>query len=469
LSVHFPPKEHVPLSQKRIAPSPEPSGAPAADRPLAAEGRQLLRIAGPIILSQLGGVGMLTVDTIMVGPLGPEALAAAGLANSLHMVVVMVSTGTLLGMGPLVSRAYGAGKPLECRHVHVQGLWLALALTIPLMAVNLLGKPLSIALGQPPEIAELAGGYMAALSWGILPLLLFGAVRNFLEGMGIAKPAMVITFLGLAVNLLGNRLLIYGVEGWIPAFGVVGSGMATTMVRWSMLGAMAVYLLRHRELHPFRGVRFRPEGKTFRDIVRIGTPTGAQMGLEVGLFSFAAVMMGWFGAVELGTHQVTLNIAATTFMVALGVSLAGSIRVGQNLGAGNPAGVRRTVMLTFALSMGFMGLCALAFLLVPETLLRLYTDDPSVLYLGRRLLFMAALFQLFDGAQVAGFSVLRGAGDTRIPMVLAALAYWVVGAPAAYLLGFHSALGPAGIWAGLCISLAVASLLLLRRIRRLLF
>jgi len=459
----------VQRSRQRNTPAPASVPSAAGAPPASAEATQLLRIAGPIILSQLGGVGMLTVDTIMVGPLGSEALAASGLANSLHMAVVMISTGTLLGMGPLVSRAFGAGDRQECRHVLVQGLWLALALTLPLMAVNFLGTPLSIALNQPPELAATAGRYMTALSWGILPLLLFNALRNFLEGMGIAKPAMVITFIGLGVNLLGNYVLIYGVDGWIPAFGVVGSGMATTLVRWAMLAAMAAYLLRHRELHPFRGVGFRPEREMFRRIVTIGIPSGAQMGLEVGLFSFAAVMMGWFGAAELASHQVTINIASTTFMVALGVSLAGSIRVGHNLGAGNLIGAQRTVLLTFALSMGFMALCAITFLLIPEALLRLYTDDAAVLRLGPKLLFMAALFQLFDGAQVAGFSVLRGAGDTRVPMILAALAYWVVGAPLAYFLGFHSSLGPQGVWAGLCVSLAVASLLLIGRIRKVLY
>ena len=452
-------REIVSVSPKTIAP----------DHPLATEARALLRIAGPIILSQLGGIGMLTTDTIMVGRLGADALAASGLANSLHSAVIMISMGTLLGMGPLVARAYGAGNQQECRHVLVQGLWLALVLTVPLMAVNFLGGPLGRALGQPAHVAETAGRYMTALSWGVLPLLLFNAFRNFLEGMGIAKPAMVITLIGLVVNLAMNQLFIYGVEGWFGGRGVVGSGWATTSVRWWMLIAMVGYLLTHRELHPFRGVGFRPEGTMFRRILKIGIPTGGQMGLEVGLFSFAAVMMGWFGAIQLGSHQVTINIAATTFMVALGVSLAGSIRVGQNLGAENPEGVRRAVLLTFALSLGFMGVCALAFLGMPETLLRLYTDDPDVLRLGRELLFMAALFQLFDGAQVAGFSVLRGAGDTRIPMLLAGLAYWVVGAPAAYLLGFHSPLRESGVWAGLCISLAVASLLLAWRIRKVLY
>jgi MATE family multidrug resistance protein len=441
---------------------------PPADRPgeLLHESGQLLRIAGPIILSQLGAVGMNTMDTLMVGPLGAQALAAAGLASSLHVVGLMVSMGVLLGMAPLVSRAHGAGKMSEARHVLVQGLWLALALGVPLLALNLFGRPIALALGQPPGVAALVGGLMGALAWGVVPMLLFTAFRQFLEAMGRARPPMVMTFLGLGVNFLGNRALIYGVLGWVAPMGVVGSGWATTLVRWAMLAAMATYLLGHRELHPFRGAPVAPERVMLRRIVAIGAPSGAQVGLEIGLFSFAAVMMGWFGTLELGTHQVTLNLAATTFMVALGVSTAGSIRVGQNLGAHRPEAVRRAAVLTYAYSVGFMALCALAYLLAPEWLLALYTHDAGILRLGRRLLFVAALFQVFDGAQVAGFSVLRGLADTRVPMFLAALAYWVVGVPAAYLLGFHSPLGPVGVWAGLCLALAVAAVLLLARVRR---
>jgi multidrug resistance protein, MATE family len=297
------------------------------------EARRLLAIAGPIVLSQLGGMGMNTMDTIMVGPLGAEALAAAGLASSLHVVLLMITTGTILGMGPLVSQSFGAGDRIECRRVLVQGVWLSLALSVPVIAVNLVGEPIAVALGQEPGVSRLVGGYMGALAWGVIPVMLFMAFRQFLEGMGLTRPAMVITFIGLAVNFVGNRVLIYGVEGWVEPMGVVGSGWATTVVRWAMLLAMAIYLYRHPDLHPFRGVNWAPAAALARRIFTIGAPTGAQVGLEVGLFSFAAVMMGWFGALELGTHQVTINIAATTFMVALGVSLAGSIRVGQHLGA----------------------------------------------------------------------------------------------------------------------------------------
>jgi multidrug resistance protein, MATE family len=433
------------------------------------EGRALLRLAAPIILSQLGAVGMNTMDTIMVGPLGATALAAAGLAAALHMAVLLICTGMLLGMGPLVSQAFGAGDRLECRRVLIAGLWLGAMLSVPVVWLNVEGERLALLLGQSPEVAALAGGYMWALSWGVFPMVLFFSCRQFVEGLGLTRAPMVMTFLGLGVNFLGNRALIYGIDGWIPAMGVVGSGWATTVVRWAMLLAMVVYLIRHPDLHPFRGVRWRPFAGKIRRIAEIGWPAGTQLGLEVSLFSFAAVMMGWFGALELGAHQVTINIASTTFMVALGVSIAGSIRVGQQVGARSVGGARRAAALTYALSLGFMGLCALAFLLVPGALIGLYTDDVAIIRLGSVLLLVAAAFQVFDGAQVAGFCVLRGAADTRVPMLMAAFGYWGIGVPAAYLLGFHSPLGPAGVWAGLCVALAVVGLLLFLRARRMIW
>jgi multidrug resistance protein, MATE family len=429
----------------------------------------LLRLAGPIILSQLGAVGMGTMDTIMVGPLGPEALAATGLSAALHMAVLLVCTGMLLGMGPLVSQSFGAGNPVEGKHVFVGGAWLGLALAVPVVVVNFVGEWLALLLGQELGVAHLVGGYMGALAWGVVPVVLFFACRQYIEGMGLTRPAMVMTFIGLAINYFGNRALIYGIDDWVPAMGVVGSGWSTTIVRWAMLAAMVVYLLRHPELRPLAGVSRWPESRIVKRIAAIGWPAGLQLGLEVALFSSAAVLMGWFGSLELGTHQVTINIAATTFMVALGVSIAGSIRVGQHIGARNAEGARRTATVTYLLSLGFMACCAVAFLVVPEFLIGLYTRDPEVVRLGTTLLLVAALFQLFDGAQVAGFSVLRGAADTRIPMFLAMISYWVIGLPSAYLLGFHTALGPAGVWVGLCIALAVAAVLLGVRARRVLW
>jgi multidrug resistance protein, MATE family len=430
--------------------------------------RGLLLLAGPLIVNQLGQVGMNTADTIMVGPLGAEPLAAAGLGSALHHFALLLATGTVMGMAPLVSQAFGAGDVDGCRRTLVQGTWVALLLSVPVMLFCLAGRELSLLLGQDPTVAALTGGYMRALAPGIAPALLFVAARQYLEGMGHPTAPMVVTFIGLAVNVPANFVLIYGVEGWVPALGVVGSGWATTIVRWAMLLAIALFLAVQRGLPSLR-ISLRPRRAALARILGIGGPVGAQFGLEVGLFSFAAIMMGWLGALELAAHQVTINIASTTFMVALGASMAGSIRVGQHIGGRRRRGVQRAVVATYVTATGFMTCCALLFVLAPRTLIGLYTPHADIIDLGSRLLLIAAAFQFFDGAQVAGMSVLRGAADTRGPMTIAALGYWGVGLPIAWLLAFHWGLGPLGIWAGLSLGLAAVALLLIQRVRRVLW
>lgn len=430
------------------------------------ETKQLLLLAGPVVLSQLGHVAMNTADTLMVAPLGAEILAAAGLGSALHVATIVLVTGIVLGMGPLVSQAFGARDLIGCRRVLVQGIWLSLALSLPMMAVTFAGGTFARLLGQDPAVAALAGDYLSALAWGVPPVLLFLALRQYLEGMGITAPSMWITLLGLGANVLLNLLLIHGVEGWIPALGLVGSGWATTLTRWGMLAAAAAYLWMHPRISAFEGASWRLDPMLLRRIGSIGSPIGAQLGVEVGLISLAAVMIGWFGAVPLAAHQITINLASLTFMVSLGVSLAGSIRVGQHIGAGNRRRVRRAVGATYLLAVGTMAVFALIFLCVPEILVGLYTRDPAILRLGTSLLLVAALFQVFDGAQVAGLCSLRGAADTRAPLVVALLGYWVIGVPVGYLLGFHSPLGPAGVWMGLCAALFVVAWLLALRVRR---
>ncbi len=441
---------------------------PPAPHGFAEQSRLLLRLAGPIVLSQLGMVGMNTVDTLMVGPLGPGALAAVGLASALHMASIMVSAGVVVGMAPLVSQAFGAGDRALCRSVLVQGLWLSLLLSLPVIWFNLEGEALSLLLGQSPELSRVAGEYMAALAPGIPALLAFMALRQFLEGMNRVRPPMVATFLGLGLNALANAAFIYG-AGPIPAMGVVGSGYATSLVRWSMAGGIALYLTLQPGLHPLRGAGRLPRLDLLRAIVKVGVPIGGQLGLEVGLFSFAAVMMGWIGPVELAAHQVTINVAATTFMVALGVSLAGTIRVGQEIGAGRTHGARMAAGATYVWATGFMALCALGFLAAPSLLISLYSRDPGVVGLGSSLLLVAAAFQLFDGGQVAGLCVLRGAADTAVPMLIAALSYWGVGLAVGYWAGFRAGWGPVGVWVGLSAGLAAAALLLAWRVRAVLW
>lgn len=434
-------------------------------RLFAHELKGLLLLAGPLVVNQLGQVGMSTADTIMVGPLGAAPLAAVGLGSALHHFALLLTTGMVMGMAPLVSQAFGASNIDGCRRILVQGAWLALLLSVPVSGFCMVGRELSLLLGQDPTVAALTGAYMRALALSIPPALLFVAVRQYLEGMGHATAPMVVTFIGLAVNVAANRVLIYGIEGWVPALGVVGSGWATTIVRWTMLFGIAGFLALHRALPSLR-ISLRPRRAELARIFAIGGPVGAQFGLEVGLFSFAAVMMGWLGALELAAHQVTINIAATTFMVSLGASLAGSIRVGQHIGGRRPRAAQRAVVATYLVCTGFMLCCALLFVLAPRALIGLYTPHADIIELGSRLLLVAAAFQLFDGAQVAGVSVLRGAADTRGPMFVAALGYWGVGLPVGYALAFQGGLGALGIWVGLSLGLAAVALLLGSRVRR---
>lgn len=426
----------------------------------------LLRLAGPLVVSHLATIGLTTVDTLMVAPLGAIPLASLAAAVAIHVVLIMVGTGVVLGMTPLVSQAEGAADRPEARRVLVQGLWLASLISIPLVAVSLLGGPLARALGQEPGVAELAGDYLVALAPGILPLMLFTALRQFVEGLGFTKPSMVMLVGALCVNVPADWLLIYGrPELGIPAMGALGSAWATSIVRVAMLGAMVAYLARHPRLAPFRGVRFRPVPRRIRAIVRIGWPIGGQIGLEVGVFSAAALMMGWFGAAALAAHQITINLAATTFMVALGTSIAGTIRVGHHVGAGRSERVRLAVGATYILAVGIMALFAVAFVAVPEWLVGLYSNDPSVAPLAVGLLLVAAAFQVFDGAQVAGMCVLRGVGDTRVPMLIAGASYWGIGAPVGWLLAFPLGWGPRGIWIGLSVGLATAAAALALRVQ----
>jgi len=429
---------------------------------------RLLRLAGPIIVSQLGHVGMNTADTVMVGPLGATPLAAAGLGSAIHWLTTIVCVGILVGISPMVSQAYGARDIARCQRVLVQGLWLSIWLSVPVTLLSLVGEPIALAIGQDAAVSELTGRYLAAIAASVLPWFLFTAFRQYMESMGHVKAPMVITFLGLAINIAFNALLIYGVEGRIPALGVVGSGWATTIVRWSMFVVVLLYVMRHRDLRVHH-VPWRPDVPVQRHILRVGLPVGGQFGLEMGLFAFAAVMMGWLGPLELAAHQVTINIASTTFMVALGVSLAGSILVGQHIGARRPRRMRRAVVATYILAVGFMGLCALAFVIAPRALISLYTRDGAIVALGARLLLVAAAFQMFDGAQVAGVSVLRGAAETRSPALIAAVGYWGVGVPVGYALAFPGRMGPVGIWTGLTVGLGVAAILLAARAYRVLW
>jgi MATE family multidrug resistance protein len=343
---------------------------------------------------------------------------------------------------------------------------LAVLLCAPLALVLWHIRGLLDLLGQQPAVAARSAAYIRAVVPGLPAFLLYATLRRTLQAMSLMRPAVVAMIIANVANVLGNYALIYGHWG-APALGVVGSGIATSISRWVML--LAIIVAARHILRPYTGqlVRLPFRLRSLLQPLRIGLPIGVQSSLEIWMFTAVALMMGHLGARELAAHQISLNLAAIAFMVPLGLSGAASTRVGNAIGRRDMPSARRAALVCLLLGGGVMTISALAFWLIPGILSRLYTPDTAVIALASMLLPIAALFQVFDGLQVVGSGVLRGAADTRAPAAMALVGFWLIGLPLAYLLAFRAGAGPRGLWLGLTLGLAsVAILILVRVVRR---
>ncbi len=436
------------------------------------EVRAMLLLAGPIVLSQLAQISNGLVDTIMVGQLGPTALAGVALGSSVFFTTALVCLGVVLAVGPMVSQAAGAGDPESVTRSTRQGLWMALVLAVPCFVFLQFIEPLLALTGQDPAVQEIAGGYLRAVAWGLLPFLGFGVLRSFVEGLERPTPVTIIALTAVGVNILANDTYIHGRYG-LPEMGAVGVGWATTTSFWYLFVALALFTQAQpvfRRYHVFRRLR-RPDPAYFRELFRIGWPIGVQFGIESGLFMATALMAGALGALPLAAHQIALQCAAFTFMVPLSVGLAGSVRVGQAVGAGNPAGARLAGWTAIALALLFMCGTAVVFLTIPRALIGLFLDGTEavnrpVIELGIVLLGVAGAFQVFDGVQAAAAGALRGLKDTRVPMLIGLATYWGVGLTGAWVMGFRLGWGAPGLWWGLVLGLAAAAVGLTLRFNR---
>jgi MATE family multidrug resistance protein len=423
--------------------------------------RPLLRIAGPVILAEIGWMSMGVVDTMMVGPIGPAAIAAVGLGSGVFGAIVLFGMGLLLGLDALVSQAYGARRFEECEHWLHQGVWLAIALGPPIMVATWLVWLTLDLWGLYPDIRVLVGPYLGVTAAGSWPLLLYAAFRRYLQGMHLVRPIMFALITANIVNAAANWVLIYGNLG-APALGVTGSAWATTGARIYM--AVFLYVAIRREHH--RRGRQHPrvslafDAARVRQVVALGLPAATQILLEVGVFAVATALAGKLDPISAGSHQIALNLAGLAFMVPLGLSSSGAVRVGHAFGAGDR---RRAALAGWtALGAGAVIVLAIAavFVLFPEPMLRAFTDDSRVIEIGTALLAIAAAFQLFDGAQAIATGILRGIGDTRTPMIINVIGHWLLGLPASYTLCFAIGWGVAGLWAGLSLGLIFVALIL---------
>ena len=437
----------------------------------------MFTLAVPVVMAELGWMTMGLVDTLMVGRIGPEAIGAVGIGSSLFMGVCIFAMGLFLGLDTLVSHAFGAGRIDECHRWLAYGVSLSLFLSIPVTLVVLW---LSSALGRwglDPAVLRLTQPYLDILAWSIPPLLLYASFRRYLQGMGVVRPVMVALVLANVLNAFVNWLLIFGRLG-APAMGVRGSAWGTVVARIVMAGVLLVVILfrerslltrRFRPVEPDHTVSesMRPaHGSPFdfapmRRLLTLGLPAATQVTLEVGVFAAATALAGRLAPAALAAHQIAVNLVALTFMVPLGIASAGAVRVGHSIGRRDYEGAARSGWTAILFGVVFMSGAAAAFLLVPRALIAAFTSDPSVLSIGVSLLFVGAIFQLFDGVQGVSTGVLRGLGDTRTPMLWNLAGHWFIGLPLGYSLCFVFGLGVIGLWWGLSTGLIICGVALL--------
>ena len=424
-------------------------------------------LAAPLVAGHLstGLIGF--VDSAIAGHHGTDTLAAVAVGTALFWLPMMVPMGTLLALPPSVSQLDGSGRRDEIGPLFRQALWLAAALGVLLFGfLSVAGLALA-PMGIAPEVRPGAIDFLHGIRWGVPALTLYLAMRYLSDGLHWTLPTMLLGFGGLLVLVPLGYVLTFGLLG-APEMGAGGLGVASAVMMWAQALAFAGYLARSRRFASLRlFTRFdRPRRDAISELLRTGLPIGVTVAMEGGLFIVTALLIGRLGALEVAAHQIAINVAALCFMVPMGLAEATTVRVGHALGRGDPTGVRRAAFAGYALAMATQSFSALVLLGGHDLVVALYTSDAAVAALASSLLLYAAAFQYPDGVQVLSAGALRGLKDTRVPMFLAAFAYWGIGMPLGAWLGLGLGWGPRGMWIGLIAGLTVAAFLLGRRFLR---
>ena len=418
----------------------------------------MLGLAAPLVLSELGWIAMGIADTMFVGRVSAEAIGAVSLGGVLFYTIGIFASGLLLGLDTLVSQAHGAGDHEDGRHSLVNGVWLALLLIPAVMGMVWAFVPALAMFGINPNVLRDTTPYLRALNWSAPPLLLFFCFRRYLQSIGVVQPILITLIAANLINLAGNWIFVFGNLG-APRMGAEGSGWSTCIARVCMMAALG-WVIWRRDPGVMK-VSWRPDPRRIRQLLRLGLPAAGQIGLEMAVFATVTVLVGKLSAEVLAGHQVTMMAVTTTFMVPLGISSAAAVRVGHAIGRRDPAGAARSGWTALGLGATVMAASALALLIFPKAIARLFTPDPAIIAAAVPLLRVAAFFQLFDGLQVTATGALRGAGDTTTPMLCHFAGYWVIGLPLGVLLGFRESLGAMGLWMGLSAGLIAIGIVLL--------
>ena len=448
---------------------------PAATTPrghLAVEFIDTLKLAAPMALTQLGQIVMMTTDLALVGRLGEEAVAGAALANTVYFVTFTLGMGVVSAVAPLAAQAFGARDPHRVRRALRVGLWAALLISLPMMAFPIYGEAILRMLGQAETPARLAQQYLFGLVWGATPALWLLAIRGFMGALNRPQPVLWITLAAIPTNALLVYLLIHGELG-LPPLGLFGAGLAHSMVNFAMFLAGLWFAVFRRPFAKYRvlGHVWRIDWTMMRQLFAIGAPISIAFLMEYGMFSAAALLTGLIGTAALAAHQIALQVTAILFMVPLGIGMAATVRVGHAMGRNDAAGVRHAGLVAAWLGILLGAGLTLLVIVGRFAIARFFLGATSgsadaTLELAATLLLVGATFFVTDGLQSIMAGSLRGMKDTRIPLMFAAVSYWLIGFPAAWGLAFPAHLGAVGVWIGLSLgTLVYATLLVLRFFR----
>jgi multidrug resistance protein, MATE family len=424
-----------------------------------------IQLAIPIIMGELAQMSLHLIDTAMVGGIGYKQLAAASLVMTVANIPFVVGIGMTVSISQLVSMANGRRDHQLISHYLFNGFLLCTVFALIISGGLVFGRDILKHLDQDPEVVKLALPFMSLVGLSVIPMLLFMTLKQFADGLEYTKTAMVLSVSAIPVNILLNWLLIYGNWGF-PRLELVGAGYATLITRSLIFIVLALVILKHSIFRRFVAVRERQwkyNFNTMRELLRIGIPSSIQMGVEVGAFAVSGVIIGTISAVAQAAHQIALSCAAFTFMVSMGLSQAGSIRVSNAFGRGDWIKIREIGKTTLITALLYGLFCAICFAIFRWQLPLVFNRDAEVVKLSALLLLFAAVFQISDATQATAAGLLRGIKDVRIPTILITLAYWVIGLPVGWLFAFHFRMGAAGMWLGLIIGLTLASVFLSSR------
>jgi len=444
---------------------------PAIRTTWAGEARATLLLGWPLILTNLAQTLMTATDVVMMGWLGPDALAAGALGANLYFATMIFGLGLTTATAPMIARELGrkGHSVRDVRRTVRQGMWMAAGATVPIWIVLWQSEAILLAMGQEPALAKSAAEYVRALQWSLLPFFFFLVLRSFVSALERPLWALAAGIVGVIANAALAWVLIFGHLGF-PRLGLVGAGYATTFADTLMFAIMAAVVLTDRKFRRYHlfGRFWRADWPRFRELWHLGLPIGATLVFEVAVFNGATFLMGLIGAAALAAHSIAMQLASLSFMVPLGLAQAATVRVGRAFGAHDKEAVGRAGWTAYAMGVGFMALTALAMVLLPRTLVGLFLDldtpaNLPVIDLAVSFLMVAALFQVADGGQAVAAGMLRGLHDTRVPMVYAGIGYWGIGLLLGVALAFQGGMAGFGLWIGLATGLTVVAILLLVR------